>query len=403
MSEASTGGESLTPFTAVLGDQRHEIYATLAARGTVHPITLPAGAAGWLVTGYIETRALLSDPRLVKGGWRSGAFADKLPEDVARGTYMTMLHTDPPAHTRLRKLVTSAFTRRRVEKLAPRIQRMADDLLTEADDAGPVDLISVLAYPLPINVICELIGIPEEDRADFRAWTQPAASPGIYSLEEYQKAVTSLLEYGRGLIEKRRSEPQDDLLSDLIAARDDGDGLTEDELTSMIFVLLLAGHETTVNLIANGVRALLTHPDQLDLLRRRPELLEPAVEEILRHDGPVQNTLPYRTTEPVQVGGITLPEGATVLFALMAANRDDEHFSSSATLDIARGEQTHIAFGHGIHYCLGAPLARIEARIAFRTLLDRFPALRLAEPAHSLTRVPSMILNGLSELPVYLR
>ncbi|MEV5807222.1 cytochrome P450 family protein [Streptomyces parvulus] len=404
MSASKTTPTSQSPFSAVLGDQRHDVYADLAAQGSVHQIKIPSGPEAWLVTGYTETRSLLSDPRLIKGGWRSGAQADKLPEEVARGTYTTMLHNDPPTHTRLRKLVTSAFTRRRVEKLAPRIQEMTDELLTAADDgSGPVDLISALAYPLPINVICELIGIPEQDRADFRAWTQPAASPGFYSAEEYQFAVTALLEYSRTLIGKKRREPQDDLLSDLISVRDGGDSLTEDELTSMIFLLLLAGHETTVNLLANGVRALLTHPDQLVLLRSRPELLESAIEEILRHDGPVQTTLPYLTTEPVEVGDVTLPKGATVLFALMAANRDDGHFSSSGTLDITRDEQTHMSFGHGLHHCLGAPLARTEARIAFRALLDRFPGLRLAVPAQDLMRAPSMVLNGLAELPVHLR
>ncbi|MEU3855689.1 cytochrome P450 [Streptomyces sp. NPDC029554] len=403
MSGPSTEQTPLTPFTAVLSDQRHELYAALAAEGAVHPIMTPAGVPGWLVTGYAESRMLLSDPRLIKGGWQAAVFADKLPEEVARGIYTTMLHTDQPVHTRLRKLVTSVFTRRRVETLIPRIQQMTDDLLTAADGSQPVDLIPALAYPLPLNVICELIGVPEEDRADFREWTKSAVSPGIYGFEDYHKAVAALLDYSRALVEEKRREPQDDLLSDLVAVRDNGEGLTEDELTSMIYLLLLAGHETTASLIANGARALLTHPDQLDLLRSRPELLEPAIEELLRYDGPVQSTLPYRTTEPVEVGGVTLPEGATVYFALLAANREERQFSSGATLDITRDQQTHIAFGHGIHHCLGAPLARIEARIAFRTLLDRFPELRLAAPAQSITRIPSMIINGISALPVYLR
>ncbi|MFI7132124.1 cytochrome P450 [Nonomuraea sp. NPDC050153] len=403
MSDSAPRESGPTPFTAVHGDERHDVYAGLAANGPIHPITTPSGMPAWLVTGHAETRALLSDPRLVKGGWTSGAYARQLPEDVARGIHTTMLNSDPPDHPRLRRMVTSAFTRRRVERLIPRIRQITDDLLAVADGRGTVDLIAELAYPLAIGVICELIGIPEAERADFREWTLPAVSPGIYSYEEFHAAVASLLGYSRELIGKKRRDPQDDLLSDLIAARDGGEGLTQDELTSMIFLLVIAGHETTVNLIGNGMRALLTHPDQLALLRRRPELLEPAIEELLRHDGPVQSTLSYRTAQPVETGGVMLPAGSVVYFSLMAANRDPRTFLRGASLDITREAPTHVAFGHGIHYCVGAPLARVEARIAFGALLDRFPDLCLAVPAESMTRTPSQIMNGLTALPVHLR
>ncbi|MGW1530534.1 cytochrome P450 family protein [Streptomyces sp. NPDC002159] len=365
---------------------------------------MPTGGTGWLVLGLAESRALLTDPRLIKGGWNATPLADRLPEEVARGIHTSMLNVDPPAHTRLRKLVTSAFTRRRVERLIPKIQQTTDALLTAADGTEPVDLISALAYPLPFNVICDLIGIPEEDRADFRAWTPPAISPGMFSFEEYRVAVTSMLEYSRSLIRSKRKAPQDDLLSDLIAARDHDDSLTEDELTSMIYILLLAGHETTVNLIGNGAHTLLTHPDQLALLRERPELLEDAVEELLRFDGPVQNSPPYRATEAIEVGGVTLPEGAVVHFAVMAANRDRNQIPGPDVLDFTRkGQPSHIAFGHGIHHCLGAPLARLEGRIALGSLIERFPKVRLAAPDRTLTRLPSLILHGWSELPVLLQ
>lgn len=392
-----------SPFTAVAGYKRHELYAALAAQGPVHPVTAPSGTVGWLVTGFEETRALLADPRLVKGGWRAAAYVSTLPEETARAVHAHMLNSDPTVHTRLRKLVTSAFTRRSVEKLAPRIQQMTDELLDASEGAECVDLITALAYPLPLNVICELIGVPEEDRADFRSWTAGAVSPGIYGPQDYLRAVTSLLDYSRRLIGRKRLAPQDDLLSKLISARDEGQGLTEDELTSMIFLLLIAGHETTVNLIGNGMYALLTHPDQLELLRERPELVEGAIEELLRYDGPLQTTTTYRTLQPVEVGGVTIPEGAAVYFALLAANRDERGSLSSTELDITRENPAHVAFGHGIHHCLGAPLARLEALIVFRTLLGRFPGLRLAVPPEGLTRTPSMIMNGLATLPVHLK
>ncbi|WP_446047315.1 cytochrome P450 family protein [Streptomyces olivaceus] len=403
MSNYSSGGAALIPFTATSGDERHEIYRELAAKGPIHPITMPDGHSAWLVTGYAETKGLLSDPRLVKYGWQAISYAAELSEDVARGIFTHMLNSDPPDHTRLRKLVTSAFTRRRVEELAPRIQQMTDELIAAVEGQDTVDLVSTLAYPLPLGVICELIGIPEEDRGDFRTWTARAMSPDMYSFEEFQKAATSLLVYSRELIKSRRRNPQDDLLSGLIAARDDGDKLTEDELTSMIYLLLIAGHETTVGLIGNSVRGLLTHPDQFAMLRQRPELLDSAIEEFLRHDSAVQATAPYWTTEPVEVGGATIPAGSMLLLALMAANRDVERFPRGATLDVTLGTPAHIAFGHGIHHCVGAPLARTEARIVLRTLLDRFPGLRLAEPAANLTRTPSVIANGLTALRVHLR
>ncbi|MFD3458005.1 cytochrome P450 [Streptomyces sp. NPDC058691] len=403
MSDLTAFDGMLNPFTAVLDGQRHEAYAALAAEGPVAHVVTPAGVPAWIVTDHAVARALLSDPRCVKGGWHSAIYADRLPEDIARGLNAHMLNSNPPEHTRLRKLVTSAFTRRRVEKLIPGIERMTEALLTAADTTEPVDLLSALAYPLPISVICELIGVPEEGRAQFQTWSSRIVSPGVYPFEEYERAASEILDYSRALIDEKRTRPQDDLLSDLIAARDNGEGLSEDELTAMMILLLLAGHETTVNLIGNGVRALLVHPDQMELLRTRPELLPSAIEEMLRYDAPLQNTLPYRTTEAIDVGGATLPEGAMIYVTLQAANRDDTQFPSSGMLDITREGSAHIAFGHGIHYCVGAPLARVEARIVFRTLLDRFPRLRPAVPVGSLTRRPSVIMNGLAELPVYLR
>ncbi|MBB5773997.1 cytochrome P450 family protein [Nonomuraea jabiensis] len=394
---------SVSPFSAVLDGERDAIYAELMSRGPAHPVATMAGVNGWLITGHEEARALLSDPRLVKGGWRNGPYADKLPEDLARGLYSHMLNLNGADHIRLRKLVTTVFTRRRVERLTPRIQEMTDELLSAFDGAESVDLMSALAYPLPIGVISELLGVPEGSREDFRRWTAQIIAPGICTYEEYEDVLHAMLAFARDLVASKRSAPRDDLLSALIAARDGEERLSEDELTSMIFLLVIAGHETTVNLIGNGVYALLRNPDQLALLRDDPALLEPAIEELLRYDGPVQTTLSYVAAEPIEVGDVTINAGKSVVVALQAANRDPVHFPEADQLDLTRLGAVHTAFGHGVHYCVGAPLARVEARIAIDALLDRFPGLRLDADPRTLTRNASMIMNGLSALPVRLR
>ncbi|MET7637655.1 cytochrome P450 [Streptomyces sp. NPDC005438] len=400
---ASLDARSLNPFTALLGEERHTRYRKLRELGPVVPLTTPTGASAWFVTDHEQVRALLTNGALSKGGWEAAPFGDRLPEDVARGTHTTMLNSDPPAHTRLRKLVTRAFTRRPTERLRPRIQQFTDELLdAAAREAGPVDLVSALAYPLPVTVICEMLGIPEEERGDFRVWTERLVSPGAHGFDEYSRALTSLHRYSLTLIEEKRRAPRQDLLSDLIAVRDHQEGLSEDELTSMIFLLLLAGHETTTNLIGNGVRALLTHPEQLQTLRDHPDRWEGAIEELLRYEGPLQNTLGYRTTQPVQIGDVTVPADAVVYLSLLSANRDGQRFPEPDSLDVTRDSRSHIAFGHGIHYCLGAPLARLEAHVVFRTLVDRYPGLRLAVPPQEVEWRPSTVMHGLTELPVYL-
>lgn len=388
------------PFIATREGERHAVYARLAAEGPVHQVTLPTGREVWMVTGHAETRELLSDPRLVKGGWQLGPYAHDLPEDVARGIHSHMLLTDPPDHTRLRRLVTGAFTRRRVERLAPQIAAITAKLLDAIEGEETADLVAALAYPLPIDVICDLLGIPDDNRESFRAWTQVVVSPGMSPFDVYERANVEFLDFTRELIAAKRAVPQDDLLSALIAARDGDERLSEDELTSMVYLLVIAGHETTVNLIGNSVLALLTHPDQLALLRAEPERIDDAIEELLRYDGPLQNTLTYLTREPIEVGGKTIPAGVGVVVSLLAANRD---FPGGDRLDITRQDVTHTAFGHGLHYCLGAPLARLEGRIALEALFARFPGLRLDGPADALTRTPSVLMNGLAALPVRLR
>jgi cytochrome P450 len=314
-----------------------------------------------------------------------------------------LLALDPPDHTRLRKLVSAAFTRRRCELLAPRVQDLADELVAGFADRDEVDLVAAFAHPLPITVICELLGVPEADRGAFRGWTKPLVAGGMAGFEAYSTAATALVGYLRELLARKRREPADDLLSALVAVRDGGDALTEDELTSMVFLLLVAGHETTVNLIGNGVLALLTHPDQRAALRARPDGIAAAVEELLRFDGPLQSAIPMISARATRIGGTPVPAGELVVVSLMAANRDPARYPDAARLDLGRDATGHLAFGHGVHHCLGAPLARLEGRIALATLLDRFPGMRLAAPADELSRAPGLLMNGLNELPVRLR
>ncbi|MFB7707843.1 cytochrome P450 [Streptomyces sp. NPDC056105] len=374
----------------------YPVYEELRARGPVHRVRLPKPAddgEAWLIVGHDEARAALTDPRLVKSPAKLGFSG--LDEELI-GAHL--LITDPPHHTRLRSLVTRAFTARRVESLRPRIQHITDDLLDAMLPHGRADLVESFAFPLPLTVICELLGVPDIDRADFRRMSNEVVAPSDRD-GEYATFV-ELAAYLRDLIEdKRASAPADDLLSDLIrTTAEDGDRLSPDELCAMAFILLVAGHETTVNLIAGGVRALLTHPDQLAALRADMTLLGGAVEEMLRYEGPVENATYRFTVEDTEVGGTVVPGGSAVLVGLAAADRDPERFPEPDRFDIRRDARGHIAFGHGLHHCLGAPLARLEGQIALRSLLDRAPALALDGPADDW--LPGMLIRGVRSLPV---
>ncbi|MGH3941396.1 MAG: cytochrome P450 family protein [Pseudonocardiaceae bacterium] len=398
-----TGHSPLDPFTASAPGERHRTYGALTAAGPVHRITLPSGASVWLVVGHDEVRAALADPRLVKVlPARPGPVGAGASSGLYSAMNSDLLHLDPPDHTRLRHLVSAAFTRRRVEQLAPRVQQLTDELLDEMGDQAEVDLIETFAYPLPITVICELLGVPSERRAEFRGWSTTIVAGSLAPAEAWNAAATAMIGYVRELLAAKRRNPADDLLSALIATRDGTDRLSEDELTSMVFLLLIAGHETTVNLIGNGVHALLTHPDQLALLRTEPERLGAAVEELLRFDGPLQLATFRWTTEPVEIGGTVIPGGEMVSPGLLAANRDPSRIPDPEVLDVTRTQSPHLAFGHGIHHCLGAPLARLEGRIALGSLLARFPDLHLAVPPEELTWLPGVLMHGLTTLPVAL-
>ncbi|MFD4571863.1 cytochrome P450 [Streptomyces sp. NPDC058417] len=401
-------------------------YARLREAGPVHRITGTDGLPTWLVTRYDDVHRALADPRLSldkrrarPGGYRGLALPPALDANL--------LNMDPPDHTRIRRLVSRAFTPRRVERLREPVRRTADALLDAIEPLGRADLIASYAAPLPIIVICDLLGVPADDRRDFRAWTDTLIAPDPARPEQARDAVRSVVGFFTGLLAAKRAAPADDLLSALIAVRDDGDGgsdrergnggggtdggvgagsaggadrLTEDELMSLAFLILFAGYENTVHLIGNATLALLRHPGQLAALRADPALLGPAVEELARWDGPVPLAIRRFPTEDVTIGGVVVPAGETVLLSLAAAHRDPRRFPDPDRLDLGRDATGHLALGHGIHYCLGAPLARMETEIALRALLDRFPRLALDLPAGGPRHRPSMRSRGLLDLPV---
>ncbi|GGX03047.1 cytochrome P450 family protein [Streptomyces chartreusis] len=374
----------------------HPVYARLRAEGPVHRVRLQEPDAHhetWLVVGHEEARAALADPRLAKDGSRIGVTF--LDEELI-GKYL--LVADPPQHTRLRSLITRAFTMRRVEELRPRIQQITGELLDAMLPQGRADLVDSFAYPLPITVICELLGVPEMDRTEFRKISTEAVAPT--SAQSEYDAFVRLAEYLTELIEdKRCAGPGDDLLSDLIrTTAEDGDRLSPQELRGMAFVLLIAGHETTVHLITNAVHALLTHPDQLAALRADMTLIDGAVEEALRYEGPVENATFRFAAEPLEIAGVPIAPGEAVMIGLTAADRDATRFPAPERFDIRRDTRGHLAFGHGIHYCLGAPLARMEARTAIRSLLERAPDLALDGPPGQW--LPGVLIRGVRSLPV---
>jgi cytochrome P450 len=394
MTQASTAVEHLG---AEYFSDPYSVHARLRAQHPVAQVIMPGGTPAWLITGYAEGRAALTDPRLLKmpKDWRPDADSPFAALDLH------LLNSDPPDHERLRKLVNKAFTARRVEQLRPRITAITEELLDDMSARQQVDLLTAFAFPLPVTVICELLGVPVADRDQFRAWSATIVSETV-SPEVSHAHATAMLGYFRDLLAARRRAPADDLLSALISARDDTDRLSENELLSMAWLLLVAGHETTVNLIGSGVLALLLHPGELARLRADPALLGGAVEELLRYVSPVNDATFRFTGEPVDLGGVHIGPGV-VLVSLSGANRDPSRYADPEGLDVGRDSTGHLAFGHGIHYCVGAPLARLEAEIAFGALLERFGSMTLAVPASELRWRPSSLIHGLESLPVRLR
>ncbi|MGW0060421.1 cytochrome P450 family protein [Streptosporangium sandarakinum] len=378
---------------------RDAFWSALAADGPVSRGHYLDGTEIWLVTGYPESLTVLTDPRFSSDVAKQSAIdvagAIGLPEDVAPYLMRTLGAYDPPDHTRLRRLVSREFTARRVERLRPRIEQIVDDLLAGLTEE--CDLIEDFAYPLPIRVICELLGVPEADLDVWRGWAADLSAP---DLERIAGGARGLVGYMAELIERKRERGGEDLLSALTAVRDgDGDRLGDDELIAMSISILIAGHETTVGLLSQSVHLLLTHPDLLAFLRADPQRIPAAVEEFLRCTGPAEIAVMRYALQPVELGGTVIPAGEAVQVVYAAANRDPRRFDGPALLDPARPDNGHLGFGHGLHYCLGAALARAETQIALRSLLERFPRLALAVPSAEITWQPGM-KRALTSLPV---
>ncbi|MFD3436364.1 cytochrome P450 [Streptomyces sp. NPDC058685] len=387
------------PASELLTDP-YAVYARLRETASVRRITGPDGSPAWIVTRYEDVRQALADPRLsldkrhaLPGGYRGFALPPALDANL--------LNMDPPDHTRIRRFVTQAFTTRRIEELRTPVRRIADELLDAVAPHGRADLVAAYAAPLPIAVICELLGVPPHSRRDFRDWTDALVAPDPAQPGRAGQAIGSMLGFFHELLAHKRAEPADDLLSALIAVREEGeDRLSEDELMSLAFLILFAGYENTVQLIGNAVLALLRHPDELAALRADPTRIGSAVEELARYDGPALLAIRRFPVEDVTIGGVTVPAGETVLLSLASADRDPARFPEPDRLDLSRDTAGHLALGHGIHYCLGAPLARLETGVALSALLERFPRLALDTAESELRRRPSARARGLISLPV---
>ncbi|CAM3340206.1 cytochrome P450 [Mycobacterium frederiksbergense] len=381
-------------------DDPHNVYRQLRPGGPAHQVTMWNGLRAWMITGYDEARALLSDPRIAKDGATAAAlYPTGTATTIGSVLGNNMLFKDPPDHTRLRRFVTAVFTSHAVQRLRPAIRQITDELLDAVEPGAPTDLMQSLAQPLPIRVIGELLGVPTAERERFRSLAVPIfTSTDATEIQPAQRELTALL---TDVIAAKRSQPGDDVLSDLIRRRDDGDQLSEEELLGTAFLLIIAGFDTTVNLIGNGTLELLRHPDQLSALRADRTLLPGAIEEILRFESPLNTATVRFTAAPVTVRDIEIPAGELVLIALLSANRDERRFPDADRFDITRNGNRHIAFGRGIHHCVGAPLARMEAEIAFDRLLSRFGDIRLASD-EPLSYRPSTLMRGLHALPVVL-
>lgn len=392
--------------------QAYAVYARMRAETPVYRRATSTGrAATCFITRYDDATTVLRDAnRFVKDARNTMTPAEQatLPAEPPMLTLLSrhMLNADGANHTRLRALVNKAFTTRMVEQLQTQVESVAHNLLAAVQASGTTDLIEAFALPLPIIVIAELLGVPARDRNRFRAWSNALVAPTPDRARNEQKLLKSrqsmedFINYLRAIFAARRAEPRDDLISSLLAAEEAGDVLSEDELFSMILLLIVVGHETSVNLVGNGALALLQHPAAWQHLQANPAHLPAAIEEMLRYDCPVERAPMRYAAEDIEFNGVQIQRGDAVSVVLGSANRDEAQFPDAAIFDITRDPNRHLAFGHGIHYCLGAPLARLEGRIALLALMEQMPDLRLAIPSDKLRWRTHPIMRGLQRLPV---
>ena len=391
-------------------DNPYPLFARVQADSPVHQVTLADGHRAWLVVRHDEARAALAHAGLSKDMHAALARDGPVVAEGLPGPAFArhMLSVDPPDHTRLRRLASAAFSRPRIATLRPRVRAIADGLLGDLEACGdPVaDLVKGFAFPLPFTVISELLGVPEPDQDQLGTWftTLLAPSSAPEPPTEAVAASANVVRYLTELLARKRADPGEDLVTDLVRAADRGGALSEQEMLSTIFQLVVAGHDTTTSLIGNGTAALLAHPEQRDAIVADPALIPHAIEEILRWDAPVPHSTFRYTTQDVALGGTVIPAFAQVIISLAAANRDPARHANPETFDVTRADTSHVAFGHGIHHCLGARLARLEGVIALTALHGRFPAMRLAVPRSALRwgHGDGLVLRGLSELPVIL-
>ena len=392
-------GVAYNPLSDRTAQDPYPVYAALRERDPVHRSRL---MNAWMFARHADVDAILRDHRTFGSDPRKGTLTARQQAMLPAPDELTMLLLDPPDHRRLRALVNKAFTPRAVEALEPRIRETLAALLDDVDDASGFDLMQAVAHPLPVIVIAEMLGVPHEDRARFAVWSAQRArllEPTI-SYRERAAAEVATVEFDaffRAIIEKRRAAPEDDILSALVEAEDEGERLNERETLNMLRLLLIAGNETTTNLIGNGMLALLRNPDQLQRLREDPGLIPSAVEELLRFDSPVQATF-RRALSDCEVNGFELRKRDNLVVLVGSANRDPDAFEDPDRLDLGRGDTAHLSFGRGIHHCLGAPLARLEGRIVFEMLLERFSSIELAGDRPRFRK--SIVLRGLQSLPV---
>ena len=395
----TTAEPRIFPFSDADRLEVDPLLARLRREEPLCRVRLPYGEPAWLATRYEDVRVVLGDPRFS----RAAAIGRDEPRiRPHRPRPEGILSFDPPEHSRLRRLVSKAFTVRRIEQLRPHVHEISDHLVDAMLTRGaPADLVEDFGLPLPITVICELLGVPVEDRVDFRTWSDAFLSTTRYTPDQVVHHMGLLREYMAKLIAQRRQTPKDDLLSALVAARDNEDRLSEEEMLSLAEALLVAGHETTATQIPNFVYVLLTHPEELATLRADLDLIPRAVEELMRFVPLGGGALSARyALEDVELGGVTVRAGEPVVVQLASANRDEAVYTNPDQLDLHREQASHVGFGHGAHHCLGAPLARMELQVALRTLLTRLPGLRFAGSEDDIVWKTGLSTRGPERMPV---